>query len=219
MPAGSGPSAFLKGAAMVILIGGSSHVGKTLLAQRLLERLKYPYISLDHLKMGFIRSGMTELTVYDDPELTVFMWPFVTGVIKTAVENGQNLIIEGCYVPSDWRESFEPEYLEHIRSVFLVMSEGYLRGSFDKVTGFADVIERRLCDEADPERLIRCSARFKAECIEQGVPYIEITDAYDIERITQMALEITEAEAWKTLTTSTRSRTFRKKRRWKKLRG
>ncbi|MBQ5515127.1 MAG: hypothetical protein IIT84_05525 [Oscillospiraceae bacterium] len=51
---------------MVYLIGGSSHVGKTLLAQKLMERLKIPYLSLDHLKMGFIRTGMTELTVNDD---------------------------------------------------------------------------------------------------------------------------------------------------------
>ena len=39
---------------MVILIAGGSHTGKTLLAQRLLERHHYPYLSIDHLKMGLI---------------------------------------------------------------------------------------------------------------------------------------------------------------------
>ena len=47
---------------MVILITGASHTGKTLLAQRLLERYRYPYLSMDHLKMGLIRSGYTDLT-------------------------------------------------------------------------------------------------------------------------------------------------------------
>ena len=86
---------------MVILITGSSHVGKTLLAQRMLEIFKYPYLSIDHLKMGLIRSGNTDLTPEDDDELTGYLWPIVREIIKTAIENEQNLIVEGCYVPPD----------------------------------------------------------------------------------------------------------------------
>ena len=175
---------------MVILIGGSSHVGKTLLAQRLLERLKYPCVSLDHLKMGFIRSGMTELTVEDDLEMRYFMWPFVVGMIKTAVENGQNLIVEGCYIPAEWKDSFEESYLESIRSVFLVMSESYLRGHEEDLGRYASVIEHRLCDEIDIERLIMCSAGFKRDCIECGTPYIEIDGEYDIDDILNRTLRI-----------------------------
>ena len=37
---------------MIILITGASHTGKTLLAQRMLVKYKYPYISIDHIKMG-----------------------------------------------------------------------------------------------------------------------------------------------------------------------
>ena len=172
---------------MVILIGGSSRVGKTLLSQRLLERHDIPYVSLDYLKMGFIRSGMTQLTVEDDLEMRYFMWPFVVGVIKTAVENDQNLILEGCYIPAEWRESFDAEYLQHIKSVFLVMSERYLRDNFGAVIANESVIEHRLPDEADLERLIECSAGFKADCIECGVPYIEIDGEYDIEAIADEA--------------------------------
>ena len=47
---------------MVVLITGASHTGKTLLAQKLLEKYKIPYLSIDHLKMGLIRSGSTKLT-------------------------------------------------------------------------------------------------------------------------------------------------------------
>ena len=46
---------------MVILITGASHVGKTLLAQKMLEKYKYPSLSIDHLKMGLIRCGYTDL--------------------------------------------------------------------------------------------------------------------------------------------------------------
>ena len=101
---------------MIVLITGASHTGKTLLAQRLLEKYKYPYLSIDHLKMGLIRSGNTDLTPEDDDALTEFLWPIVREMIKTAVENHQNLIVEGCYVPFDWRKDFDACYLKHIAS-------------------------------------------------------------------------------------------------------
>ena len=91
---------------MVILITGASHTGKTLLAQRMLEKYKYPAFSIDHLKMGLIRSGNTSLTPLDDDALTDYLWPIVMEMIKTAIENRQNLIVEGCYVPFDWRKDF-----------------------------------------------------------------------------------------------------------------
>ena len=97
---------------MVILIAGASHTGKTALAQKLLEKYGYPYLSIDHLKMGLIRSGQTQLTPCDDEELTDYLWPIVAEMIKTAIENRQNLIVEGCYIPFDWKRSFETDYLK-----------------------------------------------------------------------------------------------------------
>ena len=95
---------------MVILITGASHTGKTLLAQKLLEKYKHPYLSIDHLKMGLIRSGNTELTpLSDDKALTEYLWPIVREMIKTAIENKQNLIVEGCYIPPYWQRDFSEE--------------------------------------------------------------------------------------------------------------
>ena len=94
---------------MIFLITGASHTGKTLLAQRLLERTHFPYLSIDHLKMGLIRSGQTTLTPSDDAQLTDYLWPIVRELIKTAIENRQNLIVEGCYIPFTWRADFSEE--------------------------------------------------------------------------------------------------------------
>ena len=78
---------------MIVLITGASHTGKTKLAQKLLEKYKYPYLSIDHLKMGLIRSGNTQLTpISDTRALTDYLWPIVREMIKTAIENGQNLV-------------------------------------------------------------------------------------------------------------------------------
>lgn len=84
---------------MIFLIAGASHTGKTALAQRLLEKYGYPYLSIDHLKMGLIRSGYTSLTPEsDDGALTDLLWPIVREIVKTAIENDQNLVVEGCYI-------------------------------------------------------------------------------------------------------------------------
>ena len=115
---------------MIIIITGPSHTGKTVLAQKLLEKYKYPYLSIDHLKMGLIRSGNTNLTPCDDEELTSYLWPIVREMIKTAIENKQNLIVEGCYVPCDWKKDFTKGYLEQIKYYCLVMSKEYIENHF-----------------------------------------------------------------------------------------
>lgn len=146
---------------MIVLITGASHTGKTMLSQRLLEKYKYPYLSIDHLKMGLIRSGQTTLTpVSDDMALTDYLWPIVREMIKTAIENGQNLIVEGCYIPFEWEKDFEAEYLKEIKYYCLVMSEKYIANHFESIKKFANVIEERLDDEhCTPETVRRDNAR------------------------------------------------------------
>ena len=118
---------------MVVLITGSSHTGKTLLAQALLNKYQYPYLSIDLLKMGLIRSGNTNLTPADDQDLEAYLWPIVREIIKTAIENRQNLIVEGCYIPSDWKGDFSNEYLNEIRYFCLVMSKNYIKQHFSDI--------------------------------------------------------------------------------------
>ena len=139
---------------MVILITGASHTGKTVLAQKLLEQMKIPYLSIDHLKMGLIRSGQTDLTPEDDEKLTAYLWPIVREIIKTAIENRQNLIVEGCYVPFDWRRDFDEPYLQEIRFFCLAMTDAYIDAHFDAVLSHASDVEARLDDsDCTPDRL------------------------------------------------------------------
>ena len=144
---------------MVILIGGASHTGKTLLAQRLLEKYHWPYLSIDHLKMGLIRSGQTDLTPMDDDALTDYLWPIVREMVKTAIENRQNLIVEGCYIPGDWYRDFSEEYVSQICCRFLVMTEGYIRSHFAQIRDHACAIEQRLESCLDAEELVRDNCR------------------------------------------------------------
>jgi len=139
---------------MVFMIAGASHTGKTVLAQLLLEKCKYPYLSIDHLKMGLIRSGNTDLTPEDDDKLTDYLWPIVREIIKTAIENDQNLIVEGCYIPFEWRKDFTEEYLSKIKFLCLVMRDDYIDERFEEIMEHASDIEKRGDDsDCTPERL------------------------------------------------------------------
>ena len=133
---------------MILLITGASHTGKTLLAQRLLEAYHYPYLSIDHLKMGLIRSGNTHLTPEDDDKLTKYLWPIVRKMIKTAIENNQNLIVEGCYIPMDWRQDFDEQYLPSIRFICLAMTDEYIDAHYEEIMEHASAIESRLDDSS-----------------------------------------------------------------------
>ena len=167
---------------MILLITGASHVGKTALAQRLLEKYQYPYLSIDHLKMGLIRSGNTDLTpMSDDKELTEYLWPIVREMIKTAIENKQNLIVEGCYIPFDWQKDFDAEYLEYIRYYCLVMSEEYIKNHFADIKAYANVIEARIDDDCTIESVLADNAQILALAQKHNANYILIEDKYEID--------------------------------------
>lgn len=168
---------------MIILIAGASHTGKTLFAQKFLEKYHYPSLSIDHLKMGLIRSKNTELTPYSsDKELTAYLWNIVKEIIKTAIENEQNLIIEGSYIPFDWEKDFDDSYRARIQYCCLIMSEAYLQNHYQDVLAFANTIEKRLDDTSlTMQALIEENKENLTMCQKHGLAYILIEDTYRLD--------------------------------------
>ena len=165
---------------MIILITGASHTGKTLLAQKMLEKYNYSYLSIDHLKMGLIRSGNTNLTPEDDDELTGYLWPIVREMIKTAIENEQNLIVEGCYIPFDWRTDFDDKYLGNIRFICLAMTTKYIDVHFDEIKAHASDIESRFQDEyITVQQLREDNQEYIRGCYENGESVALIDEDYE----------------------------------------
>ncbi len=168
---------------MIYLIAGGSHSGKTLLAQKLLEAWHIPYLSIDHLKMGLIRSGVADLSPESpDAELTPYLWNVVREIIKTALENGQNLIVEGCYIPCHYAEDFSEEQQAQIRALWLILSEDYIRAHFAEIKAHASDIEHRIDDNwCTPEILLRDNRRLLAECRAADAPFLLIDGEYRVD--------------------------------------
>ena len=165
---------------MVILIAGTTHTGKTALAQKLMEQYKFPYYSIDHFKMGLIRSGQTKLTVNNDAELVTYLWAIVKEIIKTAVENKQNIIIEGCYIPFDWQKDFEEKYLREIKFYCLVMSAEYIENNFSDIIRFKNIIENRITIDINKRDLISENNKNLKLCKKYGLEYVLIDKKYEI---------------------------------------
>ena len=166
---------------MVVLIAGSSHTGKTLLAQKLLEKYKYPYLSIDHIKMGLIRSGNTKLTPKDDDKLTDYLWNIIKEIIKTNIENNQNIIIEGCYIPFNWKDYFEDDYLKEIQYVCLIMTENYIKMHLSDIKKYSNTIENRKVDDISREKLIKENNANLEMCKKYNNRYILIDDSYKVD--------------------------------------
>lgn len=166
---------------MIILISGTTHTGKTALSKRLMEKYKIPYFSIDHLKMGLIRSNTTSLTADDDEKLTPYLWSIVKEMIKTAIENKQNIIIEGCYIPFDWQKDFDENYLQEIKYYCLIMTADYIENNFSKILEFENVIERRISTDINIAELIAENGLNLQMCKKYGLEYILIDKNYKIE--------------------------------------
>lgn len=167
---------------MIVLIAGATHTGKTVLAQRLLEKYKFPYLSIDHLKMGLIRSGKTSFSVYDDENLTPYLWSIVKEIIKTAIENAQNLIVEGCYIPFDWKKDLSKEYLAEIRYYCLIMSKQYIQNNFASILANESVVEKRLISgDLTQQKLIEENETNLRLCKKYELNYFLIDQDYKVD--------------------------------------
>lgn len=166
---------------MVILISGTTHAGKTALSQRLMEEYKIPYFSIDHLKMGLIRSGKTDIAVDADEKLTPYLWSIVKEIIKTVIENKQSLIVEGCYIPFDWQKDFDEVYLREIKFYCLIMTAEYIENNFANIKKFENIIEKRVASDIDKAELIFENKKNLQLCKKYGLEYILIDNTYEIE--------------------------------------
>lgn len=168
---------------MVILIGGESHTGKTLIAQKLLEKYKIPYTSIDHIKMGLFRgfSNCGFSPDDDDNVISEKIWGVIKGIIDTCQENNQNIILEGCYL---LHEKIKNILCDDITAFYLVFSESYIYNNFDNIIKFENIIEnRKYSDSIKIKNYVRNNLEIKNKCIKFNIPYFEIDSDYkkDIE--------------------------------------
>lgn len=167
---------------MVILIGGVSCTGKTTMAQRILEKYHIPYLSIDHVKMGIFRgSRYCDFTPEDsDDELNEKLWPIIKGIIMTNIENDQNIIIEGCYLPTDRVLDFEDDYRNQIIPLYIGFSEEYIKAHIEDgiLSHRSETEYKELDDYMNKDLFIKEHKKQKERCTADNLMYFEVTEDY-----------------------------------------
>ncbi|MDC7222280.1 MAG: adenylate kinase [Spirochaetales bacterium] len=168
---------------MIILITGASSTGKTCLAQKLLEKYHFPYYSLDHIKMGLYRGEKNcPFSPTDSREkITRCLAPLIEGIIRTALENGQNLIMEGCYFHGESLIPLMGEYPGEIQGVTLFMEESYCLERFrSHVIKHRNSIEQRQYEEErSAEQFLRENRLYAEEAAKSGFKLLSIQDDFE----------------------------------------
>jgi hypothetical protein len=133
--------------------------------------------------MGLIRSGKTALTPEsDDAELTEYLWPVIRDMIKTCIENKQNLVVEGCYIPFDFSNSFTEEYLAQIRYICLIFSDRYISEHIGDIIRNENVIEHRgYGSNLSIETLMTENSHNMKMCLKHRLEYILIDGKYSVD--------------------------------------
>ncbi|HET7839946.1 MAG TPA: hypothetical protein VFL04_09300 [Rectinemataceae bacterium] len=167
---------------MVILIGGTAGVGKTLLARRIMERSGIPFLPVDHLMMGIYRSdpacGFTPES--DVQRISDALWPILFGMIKTSIENGLGYTYEGFQILPGKLASIGSEYRAEIRSAFPCLGEEYIESRYETIRLRRNAVERR-ADLETKEEMLQRNREFIAACEASGIRPFVIRRDYEAE--------------------------------------
>lgn len=131
--------------------------------------------------MGLIRSKNTNLTPYDDEELQPYLWNIIKEIIKTVIENNQNIIIEGAYIPFNYKNDFSAEYLDNIKYICLAMSEKYINNNYNLIINKSNIVENRgKSFSIDKDFLINENKKYIENSIKYNLPLQVIDNKYVI---------------------------------------
>lgn len=157
------------------MIGGPPRVGKSSLAQVLLDKNKIPYVSTDALTVMLNPEGETS---YYSPEKSNRLYPYLDLFIGRMIKIAPDFAIEGDAFSPSHVKSLMAKY--DIKSVFLSMEKAdpvsiVKYEKFDRWTDDISSLElKRLC-----ERIVEASAELKEQCVKYGIPYFDVSRDYD----------------------------------------
>lgn len=102
-------------------------------------------------------------------------------MIKTCIENSQNLIVEGCYIPFGWEKDFSFKDLLQIKYICLIFSRNYIENYFDDILRFEKIIEKRLSSDVILDEIIKTNEYNLEQCVSRNYNHILIDDTYQID--------------------------------------
>jgi 2-phosphoglycerate kinase len=188
----------------VILIGGSSHAGKSSVAARLARRLGWEAASTDYLarhpgrpwaqKPLEVRPHVAEhyLTLSVDELIASVLahyrniWPLAEVRVRERVAGGEALVLEGSAL---WPPLVAQLRLPEVAAVWLTTSPAIFETRMRRESAYeaADARGRRMIDQF-LARTLRYDTDMKAEVDALGLPLVEIAPGDDVDAVADRCL-------------------------------
>lgn len=166
---------------MLYLISGTSRSGKTIIAKKILERKKIPYMSLDWLVMGFT-NGMPQNGIHDKlfpDEIAEKLWDFLKAMCKSMLWSEVDYVIEGEAILPELVSELLSQYPDRIKICFVGYADIGVDEKIAYVKKFSKGKNDWLCKESDDyiyshtDNMITYSRMIKSACRKYDIRYID----------------------------------------------
>ncbi|MDB4293607.1 hypothetical protein N9954_09400 [Maribacter sp.] len=165
---------------MIYIISGTSRSGKTLIAKKMMQEYKIPYVSLDWLVMGFT-NGIPEYGIHDKlwpNEIAERFWDFLKAMLENMIWSESDYIIEGEAVLPELIHTLMNEHPDGIKVCFVGYTNTSLSAKVKDVYSYSsdndwltnksnDYVERHISN------MIAYSKRIRKSCEKYGIRYFD----------------------------------------------
>lgn len=163
---------------MLYFIGGPAKVGKSKLAEKLLQERNIPFLPTDLIMVILKEAGVNDFNAHNPSD---DFFTYLGSIAKHLPYLRSDFCIEG--------NSFEPKHLKELeksglrdyQACFLGMSEAdidtILRYAGPETWLITDLSEEER--RAYPETLVKLSKSLQDQCEELGFPYIDLAHDYE----------------------------------------
>ncbi len=171
---------------MLYIVSGASRTGKTIIAKKIMQRKKIPYISLDWIVMGFT-NGLPEYGIHDKlwpDEIAEKLWCFLKAMLESMVWLKEEYIIEGeAMTPSLIKELLD-KHPDNIRICFVGYTEVTIKEKVNSVklhsAGKRDWLlkesEEYICNHI--ENMVTYSKRIREACVQHDIRYFDTSTKF-----------------------------------------
>ena len=166
---------------MIYIISGTSRSGKTLIAQKFMQKRGIPYLSLDWLVMGFT-NGIPEYGIHDKlwpNEIAERLWDYLKAMLESIIWSESDIIIEGEAVLPELIIDFLKKHPKRIRVCFLGYAHVSVPQKLEEVYEYHRDKKDWLTNESNQyvedhiRNMVAYSKRIEKTCSHYGIRYFD----------------------------------------------
>lgn len=171
---------------MLYIISGSSRSGKTMIAEKIMEQCKIPYLSIDWLVMGFT-NGIPEYGIHDKlwpNEIAEKIWSFLKAFCENLIWSGTDYVIEGEAVLPELINGLLKKYPDSVKVCYVGYTEVNINDKVKDIYDYSSEKNDWLTNESNEyvqnhiSNMIEYSKGIKKACENYNIRYFDTSENF-----------------------------------------